>query len=362
MRNFSFFLLATFLTGILLLTSVSSAQKKQSGYVYLTTERIQEIQEDIREQRQPVYEAFLQLQEYISQHSGIVPDVPQTWYVPGFYDDAEGHRQAKNGLRDQANTAYALALMFRLTGDTRYADRSVKIIHAWATELHSMSKKHDSTLSFSYHFPAMIFAADLLRGQNIWPQDSQANFELFLREKALPMHTMDRENNWGNWGLVLTSAIAAYLEDEQLFNQSVSRWKYFIGHQIAEDGHLPHEVDRSGGMRGIWYSHFTLMPQTIAAEILSVNGADPYSYESPSGRNLQMAFETIAEWTHAPETFPYWDGETSELRGVDYFSYFEILNSLWPNRHAEALIEENRPLTANHSAPFLTLTHGQPIE
>jgi hypothetical protein len=351
-----------FLIIFLLFTSVSLAQEQQFGQVFLTDQRIREIKQDIREQRQPAYGAFLELRDYISQHSKVVPDVPQTWYVPGFYKDAEGHRRAKNGLRDQANTAYALALKFRLTGEKKYAEKSVRLIRAWSTGLDSMSKKDDSTLSFSYHFPAMIFAADLLRGQEVWPQDSQRKFELFLREKALPMHTMDRENNWGNWGLVLVSAIATYLQDESLFRDSVARWKYFIEHQIAEDGHLPHEVNRSGGMRGIWYSHFTLMPQTVAAEILSVNGADLYSYESPSRRNLRMAFKKIAEWTHSPETFPYWDGETSELRGVDYYSYFEILNSHYPNRDAEALLVENRPMTANHSAPFLTLTHGEPIE
>ena len=332
MRKFTTLALLSYVICLLLLTNASSAQDHQSGQVFLTEQRIQQVRQNIQNRSQPAYDAFLQLQDYISQHSDIVPDVPQTWYVPGFYDDAEGHRQAKNGLRDQANTAYALALMFRLTGEKKYAEKSVRFIRAWSTQLDSMSKKDDSTLSFSYHFPSMIFAADLLRGQEVWPQDSQTKFELFLMEKALPMNTMDRENNWGNWGLVLTSAIAAYLEDEQLFDQSVSRWKYFIGHQIAEDGHLPHEVNRSGGMRGIWYSHFTLMPQTIAAEILSVNGVDLYNYESPSGHTLQTAFDRIAEWTRSPETFPYWDGETSELRGVNYFSYFEILNSLWPNR------------------------------
>jgi hypothetical protein len=187
-------------------------------------------------------------------------------------------------------------------------------------------------------------------------------FADFLRERAAPMSCMDRENNWGNWGLVLSAAAAVYLKDEVLFGACVERWKYFIEHQIADDGHMPHEVNRSGGMRGIWYTHFALMPQTVAAEILKINGQDLYNFVSPSGRTLKFAYEIIAVWTRRPATFPYWDGDPQKLTGRSYVSYFEILNTLWPNKAAEGLLNKYRPLTAGHSAPFLTFTHGTPLE
>jgi hypothetical protein len=62
----------------------------------------------------------------------------------------------------------------------------------------STSREEDSTLSFSYHFPAMVFGADLLAA---WPGFSAARqnaFWRFCRETALPLNTMDRDNNWGN--------------------------------------------------------------------------------------------------------------------------------------------------------------------
>ena len=100
------------------------------------------------------------------------------------------------------------------------------------------------------------------------------------------------------------------------------------------------------------------MPQTIAGEILKQNGFDLYNYKSPNGRSMEAAYHKIAYWTTHPKDFFYWDGKIEQLGGRTYFSYFEILNILWPDENAINGLKETRPQTANHSAPFLTLTHG----
>ncbi|KAA3662234.1 MAG: hypothetical protein DWQ10_02895 [Calditrichaeota bacterium] len=338
---------------------VMETTKPLFSSVFISDSLINALKKAVAEKRSPAYTAFEVCRMHADQNLDRTPTVPKQWYVPGYYHDAEGHRKAKNGLRDDANAAYAMALCYRVTGQEKYARSAVRIINAWAMEMETMSRKDDSMLSFSYHFPALIFAADLLRDESaIWPKDQQKVFSEFLRNEALPMNTMSRKNNWGNWGLVLAVSCAVYLKDEVLFGKCAGRWKYFIEHQIAADGHLPHEVNRSGGQRGIWYSHFSLMPQTIAAEILRVNGADLYNFKSPGGRTLKKAYERIAGWTRKPDTFPYWKGDPAELKGMHYFSYFEILNSHWVNDDASKLLAESRPMTATHSAPFLTFTHG----
>ena len=132
-----------------------------------------------------------------------------------------------------------------------------------------------------------------------------------------------------------------------------------LGIEINEGGHLPYEVTRNKGKSGIWYSHFCLMPQTIAAEILKLNGFDLFDYTTPNSRKLEQAFYQIAYWTKNPQDFSYWNGKPGELGGTTYFSYFEILNSLWPDTNATKLLKSSRPQTARHSAPFMTLTHGE---
>jgi len=339
-----------------------SSETEPFSSVFILDKKIKYLKEAVIEKKEPTFSAFEAMCKIADQNLNRTPTAEKEWYVPGYYDDAEGHRRAKNGLRDDANTAYAQALCYRITGQQKYARSAIRLINAWATTIEVMSRKDDSTLSFSYHFPALIFAADLLRKEDVWPEDQEQKFSEFLQNKALPMSCMDRENNWGNWGLVLSAAGAVYLKNEELFDACVERWKYFVEHQIAADGHMPHEVNRSGGMRGIWYTHFSLMPQTVAAEILKINGQDLYDYISPSGYTLKMAYETIAGWTRRPEVFPYWDGDPNKLTGRQYVSYFEILNSHWPNEDAISLLIKSRPTTAGHSAPFMTFTHGIPLD
>ncbi len=337
-------------------------EKVSFSCVFISDSRLETLTESIKEKKEPTHSAFVKCLKHADENLERVPIVPKKWHVPGYYRDAAGHKKAKNGLRDDANAAYALALCYRITGEQKYARSAVRLINAWATGIETMSRRADSTLSFSYHFPALVFAADLLRGSVVWPKEEEKVFSDFLRGKALPMSTIGSKNNWGNWGLVLSISCAVYLKDEPLFDQCAERWKHFIEHQIAEDGHLSHEVGRSGGQLGIWYSHFSLMPQTIAAEIMKVNGQDLYGFKSQNGRTLKQAYDKVAKWTRKPELYPYWKGDPKDLEGVDYFSYFEILNNHWPNGDASKLLSESRPLTADHSAPLLTLTHGQPIK
>ncbi len=337
--------------------------KWQPKGVFLTPERVAELRKLVEAKSEPTFTAWQALQKKAEAALEAEPHAPESWYVPGYYRDAEGHRSAKNGLQDDANNSYTLALAWRMTDDERYAKAAIRLIDAWPQTVREMSRKDDSTLSFSYHFPSMIFAADLIRGYEGWPAERQQAFADFVRHKALPMNTMTARNNWGNWGLVLASACASYLGDKDLFDSCVTRWKELLATQVAEDGHLPHEVTRSNGRHGIWYSHFCLMPQVLAAEILRVGGGeDLLDYRTPeTGRSVRLAFEKLTPWVRNPETFHYWKGEPKDLVAVGYFSYFELLNPRWPNDDATFLLQRARPMTAQHSAPHLTFTHGQPL-
>lgn len=330
--------------------------------VFLSPAHITTLKERVEKQIEPAFSAFQALQKTADSQLQRAPHAPENWYVPGFYTDAEGHEKAKSSLQDDANAAYQLALCYRMTDKPEYAQAAARLIDGWASRVKTLSTKDDSTLSFSYHFPALIFAANLIQIFPGWPQENQQRFKEFVRNRALPMNTMDRDNNWGNWGLTLVMASAAYLKDDELFRQGVERWKEFIEKQIADDGHLPREVNRSEGMRGIWYTHFALMPQTLAAEIALVNGVDLYEYRSPGGHTLRQAFERAAAWSRHPETFPYYKGNPKDLEGTTYIGYFEILNTHWPNADASAMLKQLRPLSAEHCATNLTFTHGNSMD
>ncbi len=351
----------SFLVFILLL-SCTIHNKPNHNPVLISDARIKVSKSAVDDKSEPQYSAFLALKKEADANINHTPLPPTIWYVPGYYRDAEGHLSAKNVLQNDANLSYTFALCYRITGDMKYAEPALRIINAWATKVDSMSRADDSLLSFSYHFPAMIFAADLLRNTRAWRESKQKVFSTFLRDKAYDMNTMHRKNNWGNWGIVLAASCAAYLGDNEKLTTCAERWKYFIESQIDENGILPHEIHRNNGRSGIWYSHFSLMPQTLAAEILYNSGYNLFDYVAPNNRSLKLAYTgPIAEWSQNPASFPYWDGNPEEMHGTDYYSYFEILNRHWQNDTAIELLKTNRPLTARHSAPHLTFTHGVPL-
>jgi hypothetical protein len=328
--------------------------------VFLSATRLATLNQRILQRSQPTYAAFLKLEQDALAQLDRQPHVPALWYIPGYYVDARGHREGKLVLEEDANSAYALALYFRMSDDERFARAAARLIDGWAG-LTQFRTEDDSTLSFSYHFPALILAADLIKDWAGWPPPQQQAFKQFVQDKAVPMNCMARANNWGNWGLVLVMAAASYLQSTTLFDRGLARWKEFIETQMADDGHLPHEVGRNDGVgeRGIWYSHFSIMPQTIAAEIARVNGVDLYDYRSPSGRTLRMAFERLVPWALDPATFPYYTGDPAKgPLSSEYISYYELLNMHWPNAEAAAHLAKLRPLTATHCTPHLTFTHG----
>jgi len=338
-------------------------------------EMIETLKQKITEKQQPTYNAWHNVLYSANKRLEQVPNAPTRWYVPGFYENLDGHRAAKDALMNDANGAYELALAYQMTDLFEYAEKAAEFINAWVNTVESAEKCDDSTLSFNYHFPAMIFAADLIDESPAWTEDDTMKFSTFLKEIALPLSTADRSNNWGNWGLVFEISIATYLNDPYLFDKSVNRWKEFIEKQIDENGHLHEEVNRNGGTHGIWYSHFTLHPQTIVAEIARLNGVFLYDYVAPNGNTLKQAYDVVVNWVKAPEEFPYYDGSVDSIVHIthikdDFYitfqneypasiSYFEILNNFFNNKKAEEILNEHRPLTAAHVTPHLTFTHGE---
>jgi len=342
----------------LLSMPVFSDQSISFDKVFISDERLDSLKERITNKVEPNYSAYLEIKKDADANLDREPHVLKDWYVPGYYVDAEGHKTAKGNLEGDANTAYKQALVYHITGQDQYAKAAIRLINAWSTGVESVSMKDDSTLSFSYHFPSMIFAADLLKESELWPKDEQKQFEAFLMDTALQLNTMNRKNNWGNWGMVLYMGIAAYVNDNAMMQKGIERWKEFIQQQISPDGHLHHEVNRNNGRSGVWYTHFSLFPQTIAAEIARVNGVNLYDYKTINGKSLRDAYEWIIPWVQNPQKFPYLKDKSRSVHGAHYISYFEILNQRWPNPTAAKMLEKHRPLDASHSAPAMTFTHG----
>lgn len=303
------------------------------------------------------------------------PAPPKHYFVPFFYNDPDAHRAARDGLQNDANTAYQLALAYRLTGDAGYGQRAAEFIDAWTSGVECVRTGEDSALAFSYHFPAFVYAAELLNGSPVWSEDGERAFAGFLEQTAIPVagSILHPTNNWGSWALELTTVAASYLDDEAAISAAAVRATELLEHQIDANGHLPEEVNRNNGVGdyGIWYTHFSLQPLFLVAETLSSYGIDLFSYVNANGVGLQDAADAAAGWVADPETFEYFTGDISDLanvRTVDYLreagviahsmSYFELAQNHYPSDALAGVLAEEGAMTSIHSIPHLSLTHG----
>lgn len=347
----------------------------QRGAVLNSDDRIADVSARVDDGVEPQAAGYERLMDDVSAGMLRDPAPPKHYFVPFFYNDPDAHRAARDGLQNDANTAYQLALAYRLTGETSYGEHAAEFLDAWTDNVECVRTSEDSALAFSYHFPAFVYAAELLNGSPVWSDEGERAFAGFLEETAIPVagSILHRTNNWGSWALELTTAGASYLDDEADISAAAERAIELLEHQIDSNGHLPEEVTRNNGVGdyGIWYTHFSLQPLFLVAETLSLQGIDLFSYENAAGVGLADAVDAAAGWVADPGSFEYFTGGVDDLanvRTVDYLreagviahsmSYFELAQNHYPSDVLAGVITEEGAMTSIHSIPHLSLTHG----
>ena len=338
--------------------------------VFIDNARIENLKNRIAAKSEPNFSAWLIVQKNCENGLNEAPSPVEKWAIPGFYDGHDSHEQAVEGLRKDSTLAYEEALCFRLSNDSRYAKQSIRIISAWANTLKEAdSSLVDTKLSMNEFFSPMIVAADLLELSSDWNSQEKNHFKEFIQKIILPLNTMEpKKNNHANWGVFLVLCAAAYTDDFVLFEKAESRFKDLMDIQIGPDGMMLFEYDRSDtkdwhggptkGKNGVWYSNYALMPITLGAEVLRLNGRNIFEYRTPSGKSIQLAYEKISDWNLHPEHFPFYKSNNGQIKGIRAISYFEILNQHWANSEVSELLKNLRPLTSAAGIPDLTLTHG----
>ena len=347
-----------FMASLITLWSLQAlSAPKTMPHVLLNEAAIASLQQAIANKKEPTYSAFLQLQADVEADQQTETVIPKEFMVPGWYEKPEEHKAAAYSIRQDAHQAYGLALMYGMTGNTTYGNQAILLINSWMLGVKTFHAEGDSTLVLAGAMPNFIFAADLLRGANYWPGRTERMFRAFLRNDIYPLSPRYRQNNWANWGLLLSTSIAAYLGEQPLLQQLANEWKLLTRGQINSDGLFQLEVHRNNGESGIWYSHFALSPHVITAQILTEQGYPVL--QSAEGAIVHHAYRNVIQWTKDPTTFPFYQGDTAQMTDVDYINYFELLQAIWPDPQAQALLQAHRPISTMRAASFLTFTHGQ---
>jgi len=234
-------------------------------------------------------------------------------------------------LRRESLAVYDLALCAEISHDRRFSAKAEEILDGWAHTTKRVGTEQGED-EFNFYFPYALIGASLLAQDTSWHSD---DLEKFVRDIAVPANHSNRPNNHGNWGVLLLATAGEYLHDQTMISHARQRWLELVHTQVAEDGSLPLEICRSDtsnwcggptkGIRGIHYTHWTLFPTAIAAEILRNFGQDVYS--APEADLLCKAYAKAATWSLHPETFPYFASNNGKLDSVNDVAYFYILQS-----------------------------------
>jgi hypothetical protein len=254
-------------------------------------------------------------------------------------EDAPERRLHRDSL-----AVYDLALCAKISHDHRFSAKAEQIVDGWAHTTKRIASEQGKA-GFNFYFPYALLGAYLLEQDSIWHSDE---FTRFVRDVVVPANNTKRENNHGNWGVLLLVTAGGYLHDQAIISQAKDRWLELMQSQVADDGSLSLEICRSDtsnwcggptkGIKGIAYTHYTLFPTTIAAEILRNLGQDVYS--GTGGKQLCKAYARAAAWSLHPETFPYYSSNNGKLDGVHNFDYFYILQNRCPAADGPAVLHQ----------------------
>lgn len=222
--------------------------------------------------------------------------------IPGYYANPSGHDAAKLRLEIDAQSAYAAAVAYRLTGNTAYADKAAELLNGWSYTNTGVSGT-DGRLVSAYVGVGLVNAADMIKSYSGWSAADKAQFGDWLTDVMIPVwDTITFTSNWRDWSLYAQIASYQFLDDTAGMASEVTQLKSQIDVSIASDGFLPDETTR--GTNSLWYHYFALGPMTSAAEIVkNATGEDLFNWVSPNGKSIKLALDKM---------FYYVDGHVSE--------------------------------------------------
>ncbi|WP_370949176.1 alginate lyase family protein [Amycolatopsis sp. cg5] len=150
--------------------------------------------------------------------------------------------------REDAIAAYSLALAWYITGDSRYATKSIAIMDAWSATIKSHTNSN-APLQTGWAGSSWPRAAEIIKyTYSSWPNSGR--FGTMLRNVYLPT-VIKGSNSNGNWELSMLEAaigISVFLEDKGSYDTAVSKFRARVPAYIylTSDGSQPRVTPGSG--------------------------------------------------------------------------------------------------------------------
>ncbi len=290
-----------------------------------------------------------------------------------------GTTNSETQFRNDGQAAWAHALQWVVTGDTRYRDKALTIMNDWANTFVLVSPAPGTSssqvqLEAAWYAPVWVAAADILRyysnGAAGWPATNIAKFDVmldYLYGKAAQAAT--RNNNWGASAALAMVAVGAYQENRSRFDAGVQAWRnnlVSVNAAVGNNGYI-NEV-----CRDTIHPQYTLQVWMQAAEIAWKHDLDLYgttfagntvpqfaiNLENFAGLFLGLALPPcdatfLANYDYVGEQ------DHSGAYDIAYNHYVLRLGSTNLPHYSDVVLNHWRPGGVDaHFNPWSTLTHG----
>jgi Alginate lyase len=319
---------------------------------FYTQAQIDYVKKQIAAHAEPWSSAYTRLMNSVAAKKNTQPNVPAVFNVPGYYEDKAAFFASTHEMTTDADAAYMMALAYQLNGDQNLADRSARILGAWAHTNTGISG-HDGQLTMAYMGVGLVLAGELLGNYPGWAAGDRAAFQNWVRTVYIAQGAgaiQDRTNNWGEWGTFGVIAADHFLDDADGLAAETGKLEHHIDQAIAADGSMPDETSR--GQAGIWYTFFSLAPMTAAARVVENSGGpNLFTWTSPSGRRMDTAITYLFNALQQPSSWTFAQNATVPNGPRDDWAYdmFEAMSDQFNNPQYAAYAAQRRPImTSGH--------------
>ncbi|MGN6504043.1 MAG: discoidin domain-containing protein [Tepidisphaeraceae bacterium] len=209
---------------------------------------------------------------------------------------------------NDAAAAYQTALRWKITGDTRYADKAIQILNAWGSTCTQVTGDSNSALASGLYGYQFAIAGEMMRNYTGWAAADFTQFKSMMTNAFLATTNQFLSTHWGaasdhywaNWDLcniAAKMAIGVLTDSAATYNDAVNYFKSGVGNGNINNG----LVFLHPGKLGQWQEsgrdqgHNTLGIPLLAAiaQIAWNQGEDLYSYNDNA---ILAATEYVAKY------------------------------------------------------------------
>jgi hypothetical protein len=327
---------------VILLSLMNTPVMSQSGGMH-PEKQIEYVKKQIKNKNSRFTLAYKELLQFADKAITNPVHALTDFSVPGYYQDAVGHRTNSRSLQSDAFDAYASALAYRLSNDKKYAQNAIRFLNAWSFKNEKYSEA-DGSLVMAYSGTAMVMAAELLKTTKDWKKADRAQFDKWLTNvygKACN-EIRNRKNNWADWGRLGSILTASYLNDQAEIKENIRLIKSDLFDKIADDASMPHETRR--GNNGIWYTYFSLAPITAACWVAYQATGENIFTLSQGNRSLKSAMDYLYHYNLHPNEWTWFDGPNVGTPSKWPGALFEAMAEIYNEPKYSDYAEKGRPI------------------